>query len=256
MNHLFSIFKKDNSALYLDYLPDELINILFNCLKSYSKNLCDVGDRYSKLYNERIDNIKNGNIEPDDAFLICNNTDFSNKFKGNSYDNSVMMRDLVDRFKDASSNLFVGNINYHEFYINDEIVEYKNWKDFINGCGLNKILYFYLTPSWVTLDCVRFLIYKDINRNYVYIREQKFYDSIKIHIYINKRWKVIYYKLKFMEKYIFLNQQGYSEYKLISDTDKLNCGAHTTEKCNIYSTVLIKITIVFMSIILFIITFM
>ena len=88
-----------------------------------------------------------------------------------------------------------------------------------------------MTPSWEVLDCTRFLIYKDKNKNYVYIREQAFYDGTKIHVYINRKWKIINNKLKRMEKYIFLNQQGYSEYKL--ESDEPNIKIEEKRNCNI-----------------------
>ena len=194
--------------MYLDYLPDELINILFNSLKHNSKFLCDVGARYTQLYNERINNIQNGNIEPDDVFITFNKIDFSNKFKSDEYDSTIMDLDLPDVF-DASLNFFVGNIKFYKIYINDKIIEYADWKDFISDCGLNKILYFYLTPTWTSLDFARFFIYKDINRNYVYIKEQRFHDDIKLYIYINKQWKIIYNQVKSLENHVFLHRQRY-----------------------------------------------
>ena len=195
-------------STYLDYLPDELINILFNYLNSEPRILCNLGNRYNNLYNMRIDNIKNGNIEPDDVFVTYNKMDFLNKFKSEEYDDSIMDLDLSETFN-ASLNFFVGNIKFYKFYINDEIVEYNNWKNFINECGLNRILYFYLTPTWTILGFVRFIIYKDTNKNYVYIKEQHFNNNIEIHVYINKRWKIIYNQVKDLENHVFLHRQGY-----------------------------------------------
>lgn len=53
---------------YLDYLPEELIDLLFQFARGNGKLLITLGDRYVKIFKKFVIKLKAGFIDPDVAF--------------------------------------------------------------------------------------------------------------------------------------------------------------------------------------------
>ena len=196
-NILFGNLNK--TSLYLDYLPDELINILFDNLKNKSNIISKLSTRYNKLYNMRLNNIKNGNINPDDVFVADNGTDFGNGFV--EIKNVINKREIHDCY----------NIDKYGVYINGKITKYNNWLSFVEDYNLDKIQKFYFSPTCNRRGYRCSCIYKDINDNYAYLVNELSLSGPRLYLYTDRKWKAIYDRLNKHDKLLLFHYQKYHD---------------------------------------------
>ena len=64
-----------DTSTYFDFIPDELIILIF----TYTRSNIIINNRINNLYYKFIDNIKNGSIDPDDVFDSTSDIDDAKK---------------------------------------------------------------------------------------------------------------------------------------------------------------------------------